>query len=352
MPWAAAASLAATVAGSAISSSMAPDSSPTGSGGVYQPSGTAQQDTNLQGLLTQNTNAVGAGNPYNTYNPQILQAFQQLFNNPNQGAYQSAAGAAGTGYTDVGNNSINLSNLLSSTSPTALNAGTNVLNMGMDPQNALYAQQLQKTNDQANVSNAQYGLTGQQAAGNVQQADQNFNTSWQENELQRALQGLAGYNQTTANIGTTGTAAQNVGSAGAGSVLAGGETPYAAGNAIGGNQETALTQLLSQLLGPVNSSQGTISNLEQYLGLGVNASAAGSSANLANYYGGLTGAAAGAQGGAALGNSIAGLFNTQASPQTTSGGSSLLPWQQPGYGVTYGYGSGGGDSSSLYDMQY
>lgn len=191
--------------------------------------------------------------------------------------------------------------------------------MGMDPQNALYNQNLQKTNDQANVSNAQYGLTGQQAAGNVQQADTNFNIDWQNTQLERALAGLSGAGTATNAAGAAGTTANNVGSAGAGSILAGGAAPYTAGQTVGANQETALQQYLSQLLGPVNSSQSTIGDLAGYLNQGINASASQGSQALANYYASLQGAGAGAVGGGALGNSLASLFTTQATPVATGG---------------------------------
>ncbi len=342
MPWAAAASLAASVVGSAIAGSNAPS---TSSGpNVYQPSGTGAQDSNLQNLLGANTNTLsGSGSPFATLSPQMQQVFQQLFNNPGTAGFNAAAGQAGQGYTGVGNNSLNLSNLLSTTSQPALTAGSQVLNTAMDPQNALYAQTLQKVNDQANVANAQYGLTGQQAAGNVQQADTNFNIDWQDKELQRQLQGLTGYNQTASSVGGVGAAAQDVGAAGAGSVLSGGATPYTTGQTIGTNQNTALLQQLQNLLSPVTQSQSTIQDLQNYLNTGVTASNYGQQASVSDYLAQMAGGAAGSNVGSSLGNSLSGLFNTQ-----TSGGSSggLLPWQQPGYGTSFGYGSSGYDPTS------
>lgn len=294
------------------------DSAPTPN--VYQPGGTGQQDANLQGLLNSNTNLLSSSNnPYNTMSPQILQAFNQLFSGPGQAGYQTGANNAGTGYAGVGNQSLQNSSALSGNIGSLLQGGNTLAQMGLDPQKALYAQQLQQTNDQSNVNNAQYGLTGQQAAGNTNQADQNFNTSWQNQELQRALTGLEGQAGATGAAVTAATGAQNVGSAGAGSILAGGAAPYTAGQTIGGNQETALQQYLSQLLGPVTSSQSTIGDLAGYLGQGINASASQGSQALADYYGSLTGAQGGAVGGAALGNSLASLFSTQANPASNSG---------------------------------
>lgn len=280
--------------------------------------GTGAQDNNLLALLNQSSSlTTGANNPYTQLSPQIVQAFQQLFNTPSTAGYNAAAGTSGAASTGVGNNSINLSSLLSGAAPGALSAGQSVLNMGTDPQQALYGQQLQQTNDLANVTNAQYGLTGQQAAGNVNQADTNFNIDWQNNELQRALSSLSGADTNLTAVGNAATTAQNTGAAGAASLLTGGATPYTVGQSIGSNQETALTQYLSQLLGPSTSSQSTIGDISQYLGLGVDAGTASNSNQLANYYAQLTGTEAGAVGGAVAGSgassALSSLFNTQAS---------------------------------------
>lgn len=268
---------------------------------VYQPGGTSSVDATLANLLKTNANYLSGSNPYNTLSPQIQQAFQQLFNTPGTSGYTNAANVAGGAYTGVGAQGLGLSSELGTAVPTSLLGGANVLNMGMDPQNALYQQLLQRTTDQANVANAQYGLQGQQAAGNVNQATTNFNIDWQNQELERALQGLSGFNQSAATAGTVGTAGQNIGTAGAGDILTGGTLPYAAGQTIGGNQETALAQYIQQLLGPVSSSQNTISQLQSYLNEGVGASSSGANAALADYYAQL-------QNSANLGSGLGGLL--------------------------------------------
>ncbi len=305
---------ALSIGSSLLGGSSGGDSAPQGNGIPGTPFSLTNEGTNLNKLLTQNFNNLsGSNNPYNTLSPQIQQAFQQLFSTPGAAGYNTAAGNAGNAYGAVGGNSVNLSQLLSTAAPQALNAGNSVLNMGTDPQHDLYAQMLQKTNDLANVTNAQYGLTGQQAAGNVQQADTNFNIDWQNNELQRALQSLGGYNQTLTNVGTAATNAQNVGSAGAGAILSGGATPYTVGQGIGGDQEAAIQQYIAQLLGPSTSTEGTISDLLNSIGVASNEGGVSSASQLGNYYAGLTGASTGATGGAAIGNQLGSLFNTQAS---------------------------------------
>lgn len=251
---------------------------------VYQPIGTTAQDQNLNSLFNQNFSSLqGNNNPYTQLNPQAAQIFQSLFNSPSAGGYQQAAGTAGNSFAQTGASDINLMNLLAGGANTALGAGNNVLNTAMDPQNALYNQLLQKTNDTANVTNAQYGLTGQQAAGNTQQADTNFNIDWQNNELQRQLQGLQGYNQALNNAAGASSSANSLGTAGAQNTLLGGETPYATGQAIGGAQQNALGNYLQQLLGPYSTSQPLIQNLQNYLNTGVSASNYGQNAALQDY---------------------------------------------------------------------
>lgn len=309
------ASVAAPVIGGLFGGSSAP-SGPT----PYQPTGSPTADQQIQSLMTQNyNNLFGPANPYTTYNPQITDTFNRLYNTPGAAGYTSAANAAGTGYTGVGNQSLGVSNQIASAIPQLLTGGNTVYNMGVDPQSALYNQLLQQTVDQANVRNAQYGLTGQQAAGDVNQATTNFNLDWQNQQLARALQGLTGAGQALTTAGTSGTAAQNVGAAGAGSLLSGGAAPYNVGQTIGGNQNTALAQLMQFLQGPQTSSQQTIADLLSYLGYGTSAAQAGNNAALNDYYAQLTGGAMGSQAGAGIGSALGSLFNTQASPTSLFG---------------------------------
>ncbi len=251
---------------------------------VYQPTGTGQIDTNLQNLLNSNTNAVsGANNPYSRLSPQIQQLFQSLFNAPTAGGYQAAAGNAGSAYTDVGNRAVGASGQLNDAALSLLPGAAQVMQLGLDPQSALYNQQLQKTQDLANVNNAAYGLTGQQAAGNVNQADSNFNIDWQNTQLQRALAGLQGGSNAITSASGNAINASNLGTSGAGNILAGGATPYNAATNIYNNQQTALQDYITQLLGPVTSSQSTINQLQQYLNPAIQASEGGAAAALADY---------------------------------------------------------------------
>ncbi len=252
---------------------------------VYQPSGTSSQDSNLQNLLSQSYgNLYGSSNPYTQTMPQAQSIYGSLYNSPYASAYQTAAGNAGAGYTNTGNTALMNSTALSGGIPQLMAGANQVYQTGLDPQQALYNQQFQRTNDQANVSNAQYGLTGQQAAGNTQQADTNFNIDWQNNELSRQIAGLGGAAGAMGAAGSLGTTAAGLGGTGAGQLTTGGATPYGASASIAGQQQNALQAYIQQLLGPTTSTENTIGQQQNYLNTGVNASAQGANAALSDYY--------------------------------------------------------------------
>lgn len=301
---------------------------------VYQPSGTSNIDSVLSNLLQSNTSAVtGANNPYSQMSPQISQLFQMLYNNPNAGGYQTAANNAGGAYGTTGTNALNASTALSSTLPQTLAGANSVYQMGVDPQQAYYAQALQKLNDQNNVANAQYGLTGQQAAGNVQNADSNFNIDWQNTELQRALAGLQGYSGAIGTAAATADSANNLGVAGAQNTLAAGATPYNATQAIGTNSQAALQQYIANLLGPVTSSASTIAQDQNYLNTGVSASTAGANAALQDYNAQL-------QNSSNIGNAIGGILGLDSGSGGSIGGDI---WS--GVGSLFSAGGSGGANS-------
>jgi len=266
----------------------------------------------------------------------MAQVFQSLFNSPYASGYQGAANTAGGGYNTVGTQALNNSTALSGALGPALTGAQSVLNTAFDPQQALYSQLLQKTNDQTNVNNAQYGLTGQQAAGNVNQADTNFNIDWQNNELARQLQGLSSYDQTLGSVGNAADAAGKIGTSGAGSILAGGQTPYGANSTIGAGQTSALDQYIQQLLGPVTSSASTIGQQQNYLNTGVNASNDAASQALANYQAQLS-----AQSN--LGSGIGGLLGLGTDGSTIGG--SLFS----GIGDLFSGGAAAGGDAGLMD---
>lgn len=141
-------------------------------------------------------------------------------------------------------------------------AGNTVLNTAFDPQLALYNQQAQRTQDQANAINAMYGLSSSPyGAGVANQAMTNFNIDWQNQQLQRQIQGVQG-------AGKAYSGASDLGGT-AGQTIAGyGALPY---QTYLGQQTTPLSA--------ISTAQGLDSNamnaLAAYLRLGQSATSVG-----------------------------------------------------------------------------
>lgn len=220
------------------------------SGNVSAPN---QQPVNTQSTFANAGNAIGT--QQGTYDalgasvlPQAATTTNNLVNNPfapqaisgaQTGAAMGTAGAAQNFNTGM------------SLVPYA----TQILQTGMDPQNALYQQQLQQTRDQSNVQNAQSGVaTTPYGAGVTDQAVTNFNIDWLNNELARQTQaaGAASSLDTAASSLYTPAGQQTVQSA---------TIPYATYSDIGTGQDTALSQLLGIGGAGENLSQVNISDL-------------------------------------------------------------------------------------------
>lgn len=234
---------------------------------VYQPNWLSGADTSFQNIIQNRTN----NNPYQAAAPQAQATFNQQYNNPYTQGYQTAANNAGGSLSGIGNLTLGNSNALSGQVSPQIAAANQVMQLGLDPQSSLYQQQLQKARDQANVQNAQSGVsTSPYGASVANNAVNQFNMDWQNNQLQRAIQGLQGYDSGISSAGNTAGNAASLGGTGANYVLQGGDLPYTTNNAITGNQSSALTNLLS-ILG--NSGGGaydtsSLNSLLSYLGVG------------------------------------------------------------------------------------
>jgi hypothetical protein len=101
-------------------------------------------------------------------------------------------GAAGIGSAQQGLNYAN----------QGMGLAGQVANTAFDPQSALYARTQQQVQDQANAINAMYGLSqSPYGAGVANQAMSNFNIDWQNQQLQRQLQGSQAYQGALAGYG-------------------------------------------------------------------------------------------------------------------------------------------------------
>jgi hypothetical protein len=314
---------------------------PTG----YQPAQQAQADQSFQ------TGAQSLANTGSQLSGAVDPAFQQITNNVTNNPYYTSAMAGATTAANTANTQVAPQQLASAsqlqglsqgagslaqtnsqiplsytgiTSNPELMAGLQTLATAYDPQQTLYNQQYQQQMDQQNAINAMNGVAGSPyAAGVSGQANQNFNTNWQNNQLQRQVTGLSAYDSaastaaqnitaltgastnnysTLANTaGTTATDASNLGIAGLNTQASAAQLPYDLYNQ---QQQAELAALGSQVQGTnaaAATTQQSVADQGTYLGIGQqansnaiqatqadNQAAQASSAGFGNLFGSLT----------------------------------------------------------------
>jgi hypothetical protein len=262
MPWGAAAGLAASVAGSAISSAMAPSTSggSGGAGSYYVPSGLQGADQQWQNLQNQNYNVFSASQPQlQDYGQQSLAAQLAAYNTYGS-PYQNAANLAGQQYGNLGQQLTNLGNQNIGYGQQLQGYGQQVFNTALDPQSALYNRSVQQLQDQTGATNSMYGLGSSAAgAGVANQALGNFNIDWQNAQLQRQLQGLQGLGQISNIAGQYNQAGAGELAAAPQYTLQGGQLPYQTAQFLGGQPAAIGGQygqyLQSNVYGPAQSFQ-------------------------------------------------------------------------------------------------
>ncbi|MCA8203209.1 hypothetical protein LGM71_19335 [Burkholderia sp. AU33545] len=252
--------MAAGIGGSLVSGMLSPGTSGGGSS-YYTPTGLPTADTTWQNLLSSINNAYGTNNP----TPYAFQSLESGLNANNYfgPAYQAAAGNAGGDYSNLAYYTNQRANQNFDTQNALLGAGRQVFGMGLDPQSALYARTQQQVQDQVNANNSMYGLGSSAAgAGVANQAMANFNIDWQNNQLQRALQGLQGYAGAANTAGRFGELGTSQAASVPGYDLAAGSVPYQTAQSIastpGSLANTYGSFLNSNVYGPAEGIMGTI----------------------------------------------------------------------------------------------
>ncbi|KVF31756.1 hypothetical protein WJ08_13790 [Burkholderia vietnamiensis] len=233
-----------------------------GSGGpsYYIPTGLNTADTTWQNLLSSINTAYGANNSTPIAQGSLWGGIAA--NNLYGPGYQFQADAAGEQYARLANQLAQRSGNSFNTQDNLVNAGWNVYNTAMDPQSALYNRTRQQVTDQSNAVNSMYGLgTSAAGAGLTNQALSNFNIDWQNNQLQRQLQGLQGYAGMANTAGRYGELGTSQASAVPGNTLLAGSTPYNVGQTIaatpGSLANTYGSYLNSNLYGPAEGIMGS-----------------------------------------------------------------------------------------------
>jgi hypothetical protein len=219
-----------------------------GPASVYTPVGQANADQSYQAILAGlQPFAVSPGNtPAGVQYPIAQQSvYNDILYNPARQQY-----VAGTG---------NAYNLGIASGNTAQDSAAAITNAAFDPQQALYNQTLNQTQQQAAAANARSGVLGtpygQAVADN---ATNNFNINWQNQQLNREVTG--------------GQAAQQIYGAGLSNLQSGVAAPYNAYNAVGNNTLTGLTNLANLGNNQYYLPQQTAQDLQSYLQLGQAAS--------------------------------------------------------------------------------
>jgi hypothetical protein len=277
MPWGVAAGVVGSVAGAAVSSALAPGTSGGSGGGqsYYVPTGLTTADQQWQNLQNQNYNVFsGSQQQLQDYGQQSLAAQLAAYNTYGS-PYQQAANQAGQQYGNLGSQLTNAAGLQFGQQQGLLNAGQQVYNTAFDPQNALYNRTVQQLQDQTGATNSMYGLGSSAAgAGVANQALGNFNIDWQNQQLQRQLQGLQGYGSAVGQAGQTAAQGGALGSAGAGYTLQGGQLPYQTAQTLGGAPAQIGTNYSQYLQGNVyGPAQGFQGQAIPYLNYGQGAQA-------------------------------------------------------------------------------
>jgi hypothetical protein len=232
---------------------------PGGQGGTaYVPTGQSNVDQALQGLFSGLSSDIGTAS--NVLMPALLQAFQatqpggQFGGLPGQlqGYQGTLANQAQGAYGAMA---------------PLQQAGQQVYNTALDPQQALYNRLYQQTQDASRAGTSARGIgMSPEASGIENQALSNFNIDWQNQQLARQLAGLQGL---TSGYGAAGQYGQlgNADLAGAAQMgQTGAQLPFNFANAYGQGMNTAY--------GPLQTLGNELAN---YLGLGQGASSLASS---------------------------------------------------------------------------
>lgn len=288
--------------GAGTSIANAVGGSPTGSNGsygttggsaaAYQPTGQANADSNYQSLFNNSQNYAAA--LPGQVSPVALNNTSTAINNPYSGSsidWATALSQMGQGVSQgqlgAASNLYGLGTQAQSQGQSILNSaqgyGNQIMASAFDPQSTLYNQQYQQNQDQTNVVNSMNGVAGTPyGAGLSAQSSQNFNTSWENQQLARQTQGASAYtglvNSGVNNYNTLGSlantsyqGASTLGNSALNSSYATGNLPYSTYQGQTNDIYSALNSLNGVTAGAQAPSTSLMSALQSYLNGGQSA---------------------------------------------------------------------------------
>ena len=211
---------------------------------------------------------------YGQIQPMSQSALMQAYNNPYAQQYQQGAGQMAQAGQQAGQQAMGAANQLYQTS--------------MDPQQALYDRTLNQIQQQSRAANAAAGIgTSAAGVGLENQAVGNFNIDWQNQQLQRELQGAQG--------------AGNVNNQALNMMLGTYGLPYQVAGQIPANQQAALAQYTSAAGAYPAALNQQMNQAANYMGMGQSAQNSAFQQQMAN-------AQAQNQQAAAIGQGITGAY--------------------------------------------
>jgi len=236
----------------------------------YQPTGQASADTmyqNLQGNLGAASNQLTG-----VTGPAYYANYAQSANNPNTAGFLSGAQQAGAAATATGQQSLGQSQALAALGGNYQSLAPGIEQTGFDPQSAYYNQMMQKTLDQQNAINAQYGVANSPYGANLAgQAANQFNMDWYGQQQARQNAAIQALSQLGSSVSGLYGQSAALGDQGATELAYGGQAPYAAQQTVNADQLAALNNLVSGITGSYGLANQGIQNAGQYMGIGQNA---------------------------------------------------------------------------------
>ena len=194
-----------------------------GYGGSYLPPNLTQAANTEMGLIP----TLSQNNLYQQYLPQTQNALNTALGSQYYNPMMTAASQAGQQYGTAGTNAMNYGTQLGGQIGQTLAAGNQLYQTAFDPNQALYNQQFAQNQNQTNANLAARGLNMSGAGAQIaNQSNQNFNTAWQQQQLQNQLagvQGLASAEGAASGLSQYANQAQQLG---AQNTLASGTVPY------------------------------------------------------------------------------------------------------------------------------
>lgn len=310
----------------------------SGNANVYKPKGLGQADTSWQDLLGQLTGGIsGAGGQIT---PELAQAFQSLLG-IDRSAIGPAGAQAGQQYGALAGQAQGASSDLLNQGRGLGQAGQQLWNTSLDPQNEMRNYLQQQVTDASRAGTSARGIgMGGESAGIENKAVGDFLRNWNFDQLQRQQMGLSGY----AN------AANQSGRNYAGGLTAGALSPeYTQQSAMApfnANVTSAgfpfqASQMYTGAMSPLNQQYGAaMAQIIPYLNSGQGASQQGfyqGQVGLNNLTSGLYGLGAGGGGGGY--NPFGNIFGGSSPNRGYYGGSTGYS-NIPGAGMDYGQGGG------------